>query len=66
MMMTNFYIHIQEPRPPGKREIQYVDTSLFGRISAGICYDFNFPWFIRQASKKNVDLMIESSWTWGK
>ncbi|KAI9276848.1 carbon-nitrogen hydrolase [Phascolomyces articulosus] len=54
-----------EPRPPGKREIQYVDTPLFGRISAGICFDFNFPWFIRQASKKNVDLMIESSWTWG-
>ncbi|KAI7853657.1 carbon-nitrogen hydrolase [Circinella umbellata] len=54
-----------EPRPPGKKEIQYIDTLLFGRISAGICFDFNFPWFIRQTSKKNVDLMIESSWTWG-
>ncbi|KAI9497354.1 carbon-nitrogen hydrolase [Zychaea mexicana] len=54
-----------EPRPPGKDEIQYVDTPEFGRISAGICFDFNFPWFIGQASKKNVDVMIESSWTWG-
>ncbi|KAI8139989.1 carbon-nitrogen hydrolase [Fennellomyces sp. T-0311] len=54
-----------EPRPPGKEEIQYVDTPEFGRISGGICFDFNFPWFIRQASKHNVDVMVQSSWTWG-
>ncbi|KAI9492859.1 hypothetical protein BDB00DRAFT_872908 [Zychaea mexicana] len=39
-----------EPQPAGKEEIQYVDTPEFGRVGAAICFDYNFPWYIRQAS----------------
>ncbi|KAG1461042.1 hypothetical protein G6F46_002779 [Rhizopus delemar] len=39
-----------ETQPPGEPIIQFVDTEDFGRIGAAICYDYNFPSFIRQAS----------------
>ncbi|KAG1133466.1 hypothetical protein G6F42_001400 [Rhizopus arrhizus] len=54
-----------ETQPPGEPIIQFVDTEDFGRIGAAICYDYNFPSFIRQASKLGVDVMLQSTWTWG-
>ncbi|KAI9482636.1 carbon-nitrogen hydrolase [Zychaea mexicana] len=54
-----------EPQPAKKEEIQYVDTPEFGRVGAAICFDYNFPWYIRQASRHNVDVMLQASWTWG-
>ncbi|KAI9323251.1 carbon-nitrogen hydrolase [Dichotomocladium elegans] len=51
--------------PAGPSVLQVADTPEFGRIGVAICFDFNFPWFIRQASQKNVDLMLQPSWTWG-
>jgi len=36
----------------------------FGRIGAAICYDFDFPQFIRQAGRKRVGVMLDPSWDW--
>lgn len=44
----------------------FVDTPEFGRVGAAICFDFNFPSFMLQASKNKIDLMLQASWTWGK
>ncbi|KAL7328224.1 hypothetical protein PS15p_206527 [Mucor circinelloides] len=54
-----------ETQPAGPAKLQYVDTEEFGRVSGGICFDFNFPQFISQSSSLNVDLMLQPSWTWG-
>lgn len=56
----------QELQPAGPKVLQYVDTEEFGRIGAGICFDYNFPDFIKQASTYKVDVMLQPSWTWGK
>ncbi|KAI8141004.1 carbon-nitrogen hydrolase [Fennellomyces sp. T-0311] len=54
-----------EPIQAGKPEIPYIDTPEFGRVGVAICFDFNFPSFITQASKYNIDVMLQPSWTWG-
>ncbi|KAI9478058.1 MAG: carbon-nitrogen hydrolase [Benjaminiella poitrasii] len=54
-----------ETQPPGPDLLQYIDTEEFGRIGGGICFDFNFPSFISQASTHKVDIMLQPSWTWG-
>ncbi|KAI8984763.1 carbon-nitrogen hydrolase [Mycotypha africana] len=54
-----------ESQPAGLEVLQYVDTQEFGRIGGGICFDYNFPHFISQASTHHVDVMIQPSWTWG-
>ncbi|KAI9276831.1 carbon-nitrogen hydrolase [Phascolomyces articulosus] len=58
-------VPIVELSTPGAAEIQFFDTPEFGRIGGAICFDYNFPWFIRQASENNIDLMIQPSFTWG-
>ncbi|UYP45420.1 Apolipoprotein N-acyltransferase [Candidatus Lokiarchaeum ossiferum] len=37
--------------------IDYIDT-IYGRISITICFDNDFPNFIRQAGKNNVDILL--------
>ena len=54
-----------ELQEAGPNVLQYVDTEEFGRIGAGICFDYNFADFIGQASTHHVDLMLQPSWTWG-
>ncbi|KAI8139988.1 carbon-nitrogen hydrolase [Fennellomyces sp. T-0311] len=58
-------VPIVEPITAGNQELQYIDTPEFGRVGAAICYDYTFPWFIRQASDKDIDVMLQASWTWG-
>eukprot|EP00850_Spirogloea_muscicola_P017351 SM000148S01028 [mRNA] locus=s148:175677:177499:- [translate_table: standard] len=48
----------------GPRLMQVLDSP-FGRLSAAICFDMEFPGFIRQAGAKRVDIMLQPSWTWG-
>lgn len=59
------YLYFKETQPAGPSILQYVDTEEFGRIGGGICFDYNFPHFISQASSLKVDLMLQPSWTWG-
>lgn len=42
----------------GPYKLQWVDTP-YGRIGAAICFDFNYPTFIRQAGKDGVDIMLQ-------
>ena len=45
----------------GPEVIQTTDTP-YGRIGASICRDMEFPPYIRQAGKKNVDIMLNPSY----
>jgi len=47
----------------GPDELKTVDTK-FGVVGVAVCFDYNFPRLIRQASKKKVDLMLQPSSTW--
>ena len=41
----------------GDDKLQTFQSEEFGNVGAAICYDFNFPKLIGQASSKNVNLM---------
>lgn len=43
--------------------IQTVDTP-YGRIGSAICVDMDFPHFINQAGKNNVDIMLVPAFDW--
>lgn len=53
-------------QPPGELIIPYMDTEEFGRIGVSICFDMNYPEFMLQASKLNIDVMLQPAWSWGK
>ena len=48
---------------PGDGRLKYVDTP-YGRLSAAICFDMDFPRLIRQAGKAGVDLLFAPSADW--
>ena len=43
--------------------IHSADTP-YGRIGAAICFDMDFPGFIRQAGKQGVDIMLVPAFDW--
>lgn len=43
--------------------IHAIDTE-FGTLSAVICFDMDFPAFMRQAARQNVDIMLVPSFDW--
>ena len=45
----------------GPEVIQWVDTP-YGRIAISICRDMEFPHYMRQAGKANVDIILSSAW----
>ncbi|MBN1819310.1 MAG: hypothetical protein JW833_01260 [Prolixibacteraceae bacterium] len=47
----------------GNSVIPFIDTE-YGRIGSVICYDLDFPTFIRQAGKNNIDIMLVPSYDW--
>lgn len=49
---------------PGKAKMPTADAP-FGKLAGGICFDFDFPDFIRQAGWKNASILLQPSWTWG-
>lgn len=51
------------PDEAGDGRVPIADTP-YGRLGAAICYDFDFPGFIRQAGRKRVDIMLDPSWDW--
>ena len=57
---------IEDNLTPGPKKVQFFDDPYLGiRIGVAICFDFDFPQFIRQAGQNNVDLMLQPSETWG-
>jgi len=52
-----------DPINPGEKKIKTFDTP-YGRIASVICFDMDFPTFINQAGKKNVDIMLVPANDW--
>ncbi|CAJ0853245.1 8671_t:CDS:2 [Entrophospora sp. SA101] len=44
----------------GENQLQTFESDNFGVVGAAICFDYNFPSLIGQASTKNVDFMLDS------
>ncbi|KAF8984158.1 hypothetical protein BGZ52_013089, partial [Haplosporangium bisporale] len=41
-----------------------VADSTYGRLGGAICFDLDFPNFMAQAGHKDVDILLQPSWTW--
>jgi apolipoprotein N-acyltransferase len=54
---------LTEPLNPGEKKIKSFDTP-YGKIASVICFDMDFPTFINQAGKKNVDIMLVPANDW--
>ena len=52
-----------DPIVPGDKKIKIFDTP-YGRISSVICFDMDFPSFINNAGKENVDIMLVPANDW--
>ncbi len=48
---------------PGKKDIPVVSTP-YGKIAAVICFDLDFPAYIRTASAKGADIILVPSYDW--
>eukprot|EP00124_Ichthyophonus_hoferi_P005729 Ihof_evm1s923 gene=Ihof_evmTU1s923 len=53
-----------EDSTPGPHIIPTVDTP-YGRIGGAICYDMDYPSYISQTAKDDVDIFLQPSATWG-
>lgn len=49
----------------GPETIQSVDTP-YGKVAISICRDMEFPSYMRQAGKADVDIMLSPSYEWPK
>jgi len=52
-----------DPINAGEKKIKTFDSP-YGRIASVICFDMDFPTFINQAGKKNVDIMLVPANDW--
>lgn len=48
---------------PGKKEIPVVTTP-YGKIAAVICFDLDFPSYVRTASAQGADIILVPSYDW--
>jgi apolipoprotein N-acyltransferase len=59
--------HLAPPEIPiinaGNSIIPYIDTE-YGRIGNVICYDLDFPTYLRQAKKNSIDIMLVPAYDW--
>lgn len=65
---TSYTYHKAKPVPgeliaESDIEIKYIDTK-YGRIGSVICYDMDFPSYIRQAGQLNIDILLVPSLDW--
>jgi len=40
-------------------------SSPFGRLAGAICFDMDFPQWVRKGGREGVSLLLQPSWTWG-
>lgn len=50
---------------PGPRVLPLYESKQYGRISGAICFDLDFPDYIRGAGVNQVSIFLQPSWTWG-
>ena len=48
----------------GPSKLPVYRSKMYGNIGGAICFDMDFPDFMIQAGEKNVDIMLQASWTW--
>lgn len=48
---------------PGKKDIPVVSTP-YGKIAAVICFDLDFPSYVRSAAAKGADIILVPSYDW--
>lgn len=48
---------------PGKEQLPFAHTN-YGYASGAICFDLDFPQYIAQAGREQVDIFLQPSWTW--
>lgn len=46
-------------------DIKTYESPKLGLVGAAICFDFDDPLFLAKAGSKGIDLMLQSSYTWG-
>lgn len=51
--------------PPGPPVLPVAESPRLGRLGGAICFDMDFPGFLRQAGAAGVDLLLQPSNTWG-
>jgi hypothetical protein len=61
---SNLVPIIEDILTKGDNKLQTFQSEDFGIVGAAICFDFDFPKLIGQASSKKVNLMLDSSNTW--
>lgn len=49
----------------GRAALPVVDAPGIGRLSGAICFDMDFPGYLRQAGGRRADLLLQPSNTWG-
>lgn len=54
---------IEDNVQPGSGELFYSHTA-YGSLSGAICFDLDYPQYIAQIGRKNVDIVLQPSWTW--
>lgn len=52
-----------EGTKPGSGELQVVETP-FGKLTAVICWDTDFPGIVRQAGQQGVNLILSPAYVW--
>ncbi|RGB40508.1 carbon-nitrogen hydrolase [Rhizophagus diaphanus] len=61
---SNLVPFVEAAMTKGNNKLQTFQSEDFGIIGSAVCFDFNFPKLIGQASSKKVNLMLDSSDTW--
>ena len=55
--------NIVEGSQPGSGVLQVIETP-FGKITAVICWDTDYPGIVRQAGEQGVDLLLSPAYVW--
>ena len=50
---------------PGPQVLPMYQSEAYGLISGAICFDLDFPDYIRNAGLQKVSIFLQPSWTWG-
>jgi len=50
---------------PGTAPAPLVHVPNIGIVGAGICYDYDFPEYIRKSAGDDASLMLQPGWDWG-
>ena len=56
---------IEDDVSPGPGALPMHSSPTLGKLSGAICFDLDFPLTVQQAGQRQVDILLQPSWTWG-